>query len=424
MARTLNSRYFDLLSRRVDGEFEYQAYAPRHTSATLVLFANGDEPVAAVSFVSPSATNTLVTRYGAANSFAALTNIDKGEYSLVLTNLTDVVRTPSARLDAQSGNCGLLKIDLLPKDIAVDKVNLPHDALNEVNEFLPSQSCTIQSDQRAGHLCLKLCGVVDGGAAVSVRADAGKRGTRLIVHVTASTNLPEMAAIFASGVSEWRPVDVFVRRVPKNNGRSTLVAMGGGYQHARGGQLFGGGNAGMGAFGAPATRGGGTFGVFAQSSAAVTAQSHVDVTSEAQVGNAQAATSVVGDRRVDVSTIQTSMSYAYTTPGARATLTLAIWHDLFAYDRLPQEAARALGAQLVDEALRRGVDALMGELDKCFLSDKCVVCVNKPPTYVLARCGHQCLCVTCKDSLSRLRSCPMCRARIVGCFEAAKIAAL
>ena len=35
MARTLNSKYFELLSRRVEGDYEYQAYAAKQASSTM-----------------------------------------------------------------------------------------------------------------------------------------------------------------------------------------------------------------------------------------------------------------------------------------------------------------------------------------------------------------------------------------------------
>ena len=40
---------------------------------------------------------------------------------------------------------------------------------------------------------------------------------------------------------------------------------------------------------------------------------------------------------------------------------------------------------------------------------ECIVCMNNEPAYIITPCGHQCVCVICKDTIS---SCPMCRGKL------------
>mmetsp|Transcript_41645 Transcript_41645/g.97447 ORF Transcript_41645/g.97447 Transcript_41645/m.97447 type:complete len:451 (-) Transcript_41645:157-1509(-) len=55
--------------------------------------------------------------------------------------------------------------------------------------------------------------------------------------------------------------------------------------------------------------------------------------------------------------------------------------------------------------------------------DLCVICLDKPKTYMIVPCGHKCLCEACAESLERRRdqggerACPLCRASMQRTFK-------
>ena len=50
-------------------------------------------------------------------------------------------------------------------------------------------------------------------------------------------------------------------------------------------------------------------------------------------------------------------------------------------------------------------------------SPVCVICKSKPPCFVIAPCGHLCLCKTCSRTIRPVRLCPMCRGSVQSCFK-------
>ena len=48
----------------------------------------------------------------------------------------------------------------------------------------------------------------------------------------------------------------------------------------------------------------------------------------------------------------------------------------------------------------------------------CVVCLGKPIDWILAPCGHKCICATCgKIIKEKYRKCPICKENIIGVLE-------
>jgi len=53
----------------------------------------------------------------------------------------------------------------------------------------------------------------------------------------------------------------------------------------------------------------------------------------------------------------------------------------------------------------------------------CVICMDKPKTYLIAPCGHKCLCEDCAESLERQghgdrnKTCPICRVPMQRMFK-------
>ena len=46
--------------------------------------------------------------------------------------------------------------------------------------------------------------------------------------------------------------------------------------------------------------------------------------------------------------------------------------------------------------------------DKSFKSDKCVICLTKPPNVLFCNCGHIAICAEC-DKVKSLNTCPVCK---------------
>lgn len=237
MARTLDSRYFRLVERKEANGFEYQAYQTVYPNSTMVLFSTvrPDCPIAALSFLpryDHSAT-TVLTRRMIKNEdgsetpmFHGLSNVDNGEIKFVITNLTDFVRTPTTNImnAADKSNIGYLKLDILANPIDVREVDHPNDGINQVNELRPSESCVIQTDQRSGHYTLRLREFFDPKTQKTTTVDEEdakteekKQGMYFYINVLASELFPEMVQLLET--TTWRAVDVFVRRIPKDNGR-------------------------------------------------------------------------------------------------------------------------------------------------------------------------------------------------------------
>jgi hypothetical protein len=249
-ARVLNSEYFTLLDRSVQGEFEYQAYRVVHPASTILLFStvsgSDAQPIAALS-VLPKSTGgnakMVVTRRNAAphlpaaavehgyasSFFQALSNVDNDEFQFVISNLTDFVSRPDIDplVATNRTSVGYVKIDILGHPIDVRETDYPTIGVNQINELRPSESYAIKSDQRTGNKTMVLRGAVDKqtGAAVSVAQDEAKgtvnektQASYFFVSVVASTRFPDLVAMLAQ--TTWRATDVFVRRIPKNNGVS------------------------------------------------------------------------------------------------------------------------------------------------------------------------------------------------------------
>jgi len=445
VAPTLNTRYFTLVHERTVGEHVYQVYSTRSPSSTLVLYSSTHEPLAAFTFVSArDAATSLVTAYGAENRFAALTRVDNAEYALVLTNLTDVRR---ANAGSDPRLHGMLKIDVLTEDVAVRDVDVPTLGINQWNELHPSQSALIEGDQRAGNRVLELRGATTAtGAAVTVAQDAvasTRVGTRLYVNVTAPRDFPELVTKLVG--STWRPAEMFVRRVKGHLIRATSNSSleerrpyAASVSSASSGSAMPALESSSQSFSFGALRVNHESYVMPQSQAftfgtrstsvnsiskgemlfsggsSLSMQSRplVDVPSTSTIDTAQAATSSVGARRVDVVTTDTGVVYDYDACGARAVVTLAVHRQLAAYDCMTVAEQRTMALTLVDEASQRDVDAEMATMPR-FVSESCVVCLDAPPTYVIVRCGHQCLCSACcvVARASATHTCMLCRAR-------------
>ena len=476
MARLLDSSYFTLLERRVVGDYEYQSYAvlEAYAGTTLVLFSDADpaQPLAALSFVSAAGfANALVTnRRDPPQQFAdknyqcfhALTSVDNADYAFVITNLTDFVRQPTLLFtdDADKTQIGMLKIDVLGEDVDVDRTDMPQ-ALNAINELFPSQSYLVKSDQRTGNYTMKLRGAVDAhsGAALTVGNDEAAatalgvacKGTYVHVNVSAPSTFPEMVALLEKRTT-WKCTEVFTRRIAKANGRVVrnrydMFSFGGGEMPLRGTSSFGYGGFGGGAPGGapsggpsiqsrggitspspPFTFGVGAAGFIPNSELEIHPQSEcVDTNNDDQVLSAQAGTSIKGDRRIDVRVVDTNLTYVHAKRGARAVIALAIWRDLFLYDTLPRSQAAAEAKLQLDALIERADQDVLNNLDVVFEQAECSVCMDAPPTIVVLRCAHKCLCAACRDELKRqdkLKQCVLCRQRVAGTISAATLEAL
>ena len=257
-ARTLDPQYFVLLNREVKDGYEYQSYQAIYPNATMVLHSLSDpnSPVAAVTLlprVRGGNAKTVVTRRapdalpvgtvaaaGGVDEYAyfhGFTNVDNEEFALAIHNLTDFVSRPD--IDTHRGNknnIGYLKIDILGHKHKVVELDMPTIGINQVNELRPSESYLVQSDQRTGHKTMVLRGEWDEatGKKVTVEKDEADaqgqlndktRGTYFFINVVASSAFPAMVSLLQH--TTWRAVDVFTRRIPKDNGRRMEYGVGG-----------------------------------------------------------------------------------------------------------------------------------------------------------------------------------------------------
>ena len=497
MARCLDSNYFSLLERRVVGVFEYQAYKANDAFSTIVLFS-GEEPIAAVGFVSYG--RRIIThrrqREGVAfgdsgnDCFTAITSVDNGEYGFVISNLTDVVRYPDMNLDrGKFEDAGMLKIDLLTDNsVSVVDMNIPNSGINAWNELLPSQSALIRGDQRKNNRTMVLRGIVNSqGQHITVAQDAvAQHGTYVHVNVTATRNFPELTALL-DRATEWRCVEVFVRRIYKGNGISVFPPSSRNQGSRGSGGLFGDSNWHINqpteerndqirnqyrsspfgstrqrvscfgnsqpqsqpafGFGAPLLHnqaeeftlpfaqmqsqyqqqqqqqqqatlfsvsgfgGPPTFDPFSPpptQPSAFAFSNRVDITEDQQANVAQAAETVTGDGVISMNIRSTQLQYSRKA-ATRATLCLAVWLDLPALNELSFTEATQLGKAMIADYV---AETLTSQISKVYASSECVICMDALPSQILIRCGHLCLCQNC-DAAS-LRSCPLCRARIIG----------
>jgi len=441
----------------------------------LVLFSDADpaQPLAALSFVSAAGfANALVTnRRDPPQQFAdknyqcfhALTSVDNADYAFVITNLTDFVRQPTLLFtdDADKTQIGMLKIDVLGEDVDVDRTDMPQ-ALNAINELFPSQSYLVKSDQRTGNYTMKLRGAVDAhsGAALTVGNDEAaatalgvdSKGTYVHVNVSAPSTFPEMVALLEKRTT-WKCTEVFTRRIAKANervvrNRYDMFSFGGGDRGGPSPQSRGGitspsppitfgvdaavpcsSTSSAAAFGGYEIQTRGTSGGLIPESALVLypQSGRVDTNNDDQVLSAQAGTSIKGDRRIDVRVVDTNLTYVHAKRGARAVIALAIWRDLFLYDTLPRSQAAAEAKLQLDALIERADQDVLNNLDVVFEQAECSVCMDAPPTIVVLRCAHKCLCAACRDELKRqdkLKQCVLCRQRVASTISAATLEAL
>lgn len=45
---------------------------------------------------------------------------------------------------------------------------------------------------------------------------------------------------------------------------------------------------------------------------------------------------------------------------------------------------------------------------------ECVICIDAPPTYIIAPCGHKCVCEVCAR---KIEMCPLCRGEVENVFK-------
>lgn len=428
MARTLDARFFDLLERRVEDGFEYQAYRVIRPTSTMVLFSTtvSNTPIAAFSFwPRSSGTNakTVLTRRDTDLDgnvrFQGLMNIDNDEFELGIHNLTDVVREPHTSLThGRRSDLGYVKIDVLGHDVPVNDVDLPDVAVNQVNELAPSQSYVIQCDQRTGNrtMVLRGCNSATTGGAVSVRQDDAataeheRAGTYFYINVVATAAFPEMAEWLLA--STWRVVDVFVRRIPHMNGR--MPRQRGAYLPYMHDESDGPrATIQTQSFAMPASL---LCGSMSYAPRTLSNSTCVAATpSSQQVLDSQVGAVVSGSQHIDVRFGETGQSYVYSAPGERVCLGLSVWRDMHLLetptrDELREEAQM----QLRDAAENHGRD-LIALLTKVFRADECTICFEKEPNVVFYACGHQCVCTDCltDTNVQRERRCFLCRAPIV-----------
>lgn len=483
MARTLDSRYFRLLERRIEGPFEYQSYQTVRPTSTMVLFSKTqpNSPIAALSFFPRSrGTNakTVLTRREAPpdvasdgySFFQGLSNIDNDEFAFAIHNLTDFVREPhvNIRTSANKDKIGYLKIDILGHKTEVREVDLPTIGINQVNELRPSESYLIQSDQRTGNSTMVLRGTVDEqtGRRVTVRQDEAAaggalnektKGTYFYISVVASANFPAMVDLMRE--TTWRAVDVFVRRVPKDNGRTPEYRSRGGDDvllmdstRPRGGAYAAtlayeceyeddetcgvgvriggssrtkGASSGGGAF-ATTSVAHGTSPLLFQSASSVPTGEYVSATPTGdEIQGSQAGQVVKGSQTISVSTDWTGQRYAYDLPGERVCFGLSVWRDMRLLETLTHEEARQEAQMQLKDAVENHGRALLELLSKVFKQEECTICLANAPDVIFFQCGHQCLCQDCSNGSPQAQQekrCYMCRAPIAARIPASIVA--
>lgn len=495
--RTLDSRYFRLLKRRVEGDYEYQSYQTLHAASTMVLFSKNclSSPIAAVSFLPRSRggnAKTVLTRRASSSApggstsatdeyslFQGLSNVDNDEFTFAVHNLTDFVRSPHVSTHyGPKTDIGYLKIDILGEKHKVQQVDLPKISVNQVNELRPSESVLIECDQRKSNRTMVLRGVVDQktGSSVTVQEEDAiqepelKKGTYFYISVLATSNFPEMVALFEETM--WRATDVFVRRVPKYNGMSqsairnlqygpegsSMMFARGGRQYqdqdrghtvqafSRGGRQHQGQDRDGGhtvqafshgiakgidslsnsSLGVARSRQRGQISAFSvqeQSMSVDCNESSIDrVMQESatpttdEVLSSQVGKVVSGSQTIRVITGQTGHQYAYDKPGEKVCLGLSVWRDMRLLEPLTLLEAYQEAAMQLEDAVTNQSSKLLETLSKIYKEEKCAICFENEPSIVFLQCGHECVCEECCKSTREVndaKKCFMCRSPIV-----------
>ena len=243
MARKLDSKHFQLISSRVEGTFEYQVYRVYYPGSTIILQSEEfpDQPIAAISFNTfnddemneriPSL--TVRRKEGLFQCVTGTSGNDvqvSERLEFVISNLTDFLVDPYCDINSHFSkeSVGYLKIDLLTEDMVVSEVDLPNKAINQINELRPSESCVIKSDQRYGNFTMNLKKMMKTDnrgmerpvtVEQSEKDDFVKESTfNLFVNIMSKKNFPKMLDLLKN--SKWMSRDVFVRKIPKNNGKT------------------------------------------------------------------------------------------------------------------------------------------------------------------------------------------------------------
>ncbi len=446
MARRLNGDHFVLLDKKVKGLYEYQSYGVRYPGSTIVLSSHKypDIPIAAISLTTKhksevhnqghSAQALLVQRKD--DLFQGMLNHAENDLGFVITNLTDFVENPYVDIDNfdDANKIGSLKIDILTEDLKPSErhqINFPTQAINEVNELRPSDSCHIRSDQRTGNYAMRLFGLTDSSNnTLTVQqseifgqssGDPTKQATSVFVNVTASCHFPEMVALLTDAA--WRPADVFVRKIHKDNGKqrpSPTI-----YYRDNSCGASGFDCASLQSFGTRALSSGEQCwsamsdddedeellrlenNFMALTSIPQTATKGIQRSSNNMM-QSQAAHVVKSSEKVEVLSCTTNAQYNYDTVAPRMIMTFSIWEDM-RICTLDLSLRSQIASSLLDDALNNDNKNMLESIAKIFIADNCVICLDKSPTLVIAQCGHQCFCQDCFSGMNNVDKCPLCR---------------
>ena len=465
----MDARHFVLLGTEVRGDFEYQTYAARHPGSTILLESpkTPNVPVAAISLtcnqnhLTYSATQTaqslIVKRTLArtdlndSNLFQCMTNHVDNDIGFVITNLTDFVTDPYEPISmSKKDHLGYLKIDILTEDIKVIETDYPTKAINQINELRPSESYHVRSDQRTGNYTMNMGGVVDQktGTAVSVKEseasqDSAKKASKFFVNVVARAKFPDM--VKALDGAQWRPVDVFIRKIPKENGTTRPHVT---YSTNANTMSFGRGMLGATQSSNVIYKGENeeedfddfetvtrmesmadlldiplSCDIMACSRGSAAPATHETVkrkkatTKVTSILDSQAANVVSGNTKVTVNSGTTIASYDFDECAPRMTLSFSIWQDMKIHE-VDLNLRDELSQGLMEDALYNENKELLEAMTKKFISETCVICLENEPTIILVQCGHQCLCVQCRKELheGEPTKCYLCRQPVVAMF--------
>jgi hypothetical protein len=135
-----------------------------------------------------------------------------------------------------------------------------------------------------------------------------------------------------------------------------------------------------------------------------------DASHDGLIDTSMSAVTGHSDRHVNVKSRKIDIEFDYDLHSVKCTLGLSVQPRLQVYKDVYQDFVETL-----DELLASKIAKALEELvpDVKYIEETCCICLEARPDIVFCRCGHGCTHSKC-DPEGKIRTCPLCRALVVG----------
>lgn len=436
----LASKYFSILSKRVQGDIEYVAIRPLDNPLILFSLVDGS-PLA--SFHLRCQDNRRQNDYSGNRgralicarpynsqvkcNFQGLINRDNQEFEFVITNLCSE---------------GMINFNILKTDSKVEEVN--PGGVNQVNELRPYESYEVQCDQSDRRvMILRAIKGADGKANLTIeqaeKTDAKPQGAYFYLSVVPEIGKTALEDKFRA--TAWACVDAFVlktkarkivsRGIPRSLGFGSRDAgfviercsmpvpmsasidevcavrsymTDGDFEEER-----------LEMDSAPMSKG-----LSQQSASGIRGLSQQSArgTREDVIKDSYAST-VIGGEEISVSSAFTGIEYNYDLAAAPCVVCLSVSDKLEFWQPSSITELVKECEEMIRDMIENDSKDLLKRLTTVYKETRCTICMDgdedeNPNDVVFYTCGHQCCHAECSVSLDR---CPLCRSSITASIK-------